>query len=287
MSKRKLPDVSNVAAGATATIRVPTGPTYDRINLVVGAAAGAANLAALLAAFTAVRVLINGRVIQEYPSLTVLDDINSYHGRIAASGSGTQALISLHFRRPEVKSFGKDSDGISVLSEVQAERVTSIRTGDVDTFTVEMTAAPGLTTPTIQAFSEEADGIALPLGFMTKIRRHTYNPAGASDFEISDWTRGGRLMAIHVQKADATVVTIKANNSAVIDAITKTVLQRMQVEEGRVPVAGYTVVDFIGNGDLDGALVTAGLRDLRTTLTLGSGGATNVFLEYLDVFQGI
>lgn len=284
MSKRKLPDVSNVGVSQTFTIRVPVGPTYDRIMLEVG---GATNYADTQ--FTALRVLLNGKVIQEFADLGKLDAINTYHGRVAASGSGTVASpknFSIHFRRPELQAMGNNGKGQSAFSTVGAERLTALRTGDLQTVTIEGTIGAIITVPFVRAYGIQADGPPEPLGFIVKIKRNTYNPAGSGDLEISDWSRGPRYLAVHFDKSDVTAITHKVNGFAVIDSMPKTVLQREQSEEGRVPVSGLTVLDFAVNGDMDGALVTDGVQDMRTTLTLGSGGSLPAYIEMVSTLDG-
>lgn len=267
---RKLPAVD--IAGSNITIKVPTGPTYDGILLIPS------GTGATIARVENIRVLLNSKTVMEFATGTELDDINKYHGRDAADG--TLLDLMLYFRRPEVQAFGK-------ASTIDAERMTSLRTRNLSTFTIECTANASWTAPAMEAYALEAPFAGEDLGFLVKTKRYTYNPGASGDFEMSDWAKGPRIIAAHFKKSDVNRISIKTNGYAVIDNVSKDAIQAFQDQDGRVPVSGYTVADFCQNGNLDEALRTAGLTDLRATANLGSSGALPVIVEYLDTFEGI
>lgn len=276
MRFKLLPNVTPVTSGQPAQVRLPVpGPTFDRILLRMGATASPG-----LAAITNIRVVADGNVIQEYADATVLDSINQYHGRDAIGGAGTVASpydVCIYFRRPEVASFLQ-------LSEVAAERVTALRTRDIKSAWVEFTITGAGAFCT--AFSdEEPVSEAEASGLITRVKKYTYNGVAGDQETLFDIARGdgkAGIIAVHYKKADVTKITLKENGFSVLDSATKEALQDMQDGDGRVPVAGYTVVDFCSNGNLNEVLLISPQRDFRATATITAGAAYDVYVEYLD-----
>lgn len=280
--QKKQVNFGNVASGATTTVRLPVGPTYDRIAMrfLGGTGAGLANV-------TNVRLLANGKVIQEYADLSVLDDLNKYHGRDAAAG-GAPFDACFYFRRPEIKSFTWNG---RQLTEIDAERITSLRTRNLDTLTMEFTpngTYSGASPANTDIYTDEVPDVSEDFGLITKVKKFSYPFSGAGDFPtLFDIPRGPRIMAIHYKTSLVTKVSLLANSVALMDNLSIGALQKFQDYDGKVPVAAYAVLDFIQNGNMDEALRTAALRDLRAIISVSGAITPDVYVEYLDTFNGL
>lgn len=307
--QRKLVNLVNVASGASATLRIPIGPTYDRLMLRLIGNGGAG---ATLANLQNVRLLLNGKVIEEYSDLTVLNTINQIYGRGAAANGGAAGAVGvdtsvcLHFRRPEVQQMTLP-DGKTTLYGIDAERVTSLRTGNLGVATLEFTIAAGYVSPQIEAYSDEQPDVSENIGLIKKFRKFVYNAGASGDFDtLYDIPRGPRILAVHYNFTAGIIqrVTMKANSVALLDTLTTNAgplgvggaansfgaledFQRFSQQNPIAPQSGFDSLIFVSDGNLDEAVRTANLRDLRATLTLSAAGAMNTFVEYLDTFDGL
>lgn len=276
MRFKLLPNVTTVTSGQPAQVNLPVpGPTFDRVLLRWGCTASPG-----IAGMTNIRVVVDGNVIQEYADASVLDDINKYHGRDAVGGAGTVASpydSVIYFRRPEISSsFG--------LSETAAERFTSLRTKNVKSAWIEFTITGAGAFCT--AFSDEAPvKDAEESGYITRVKKFNYNATAGDQDTLFNIPRGrgqAGIIAVHFKAADVTKITVKENGYSVVDAVTKEALQEFQDDDFKVPVAGYTVVDFCANGNLDEVLLVHPERDLRALTTKTAGASMDVYVEYLD-----
>lgn len=285
MRKKAYTNVSAIVAGAPFQVRLPVpGPTIDKILLRMGNTAGAA-----LTDITNIKVVIGGNTVMEFANAGVIDSINQFLGRDAAGGAGTVASpreVCIYFSQPDISS-------ALGMTEVAAERVTALRTGGVTTAYIEATIAGagafcnayGYELPTVG--SEDAYK-----GYQLRIKRFTYPGAAAGRQNILDnIPRGPRLpdgkggtniMQVFLADADVSLVTLKENSYAVIDEMPKAALQVFQNQDGRVPVAGYTVLDFVSNGNLNEALAVHPDRTLEGTITLDNAGSFDAYVVYLD-----
>lgn len=318
--QRKLTNFTNIAPGAVATLRIPVGPTYDRILLRLCGSATAANFN--LANIQNVRLLANAKVIREYADLTVLNALNQFHGLGAAANAGaagaagTDTSICFFFRKPYIQQFTYPARPAIATSPampprrlygVEAERVTSFRTANLNTLTLEMLIAAAVVNPLVEAYSDEQPDVSEPVGLIEKVRRFTYAPSAAGDFEtLYDIPRGPRIMAIHYNSAGVIInkLTIKANSVALFDTVSTNAgplgvggainsagalqdFSRFTTQNTESPQPGFNSVSFVQNGNLDEAFRTANLRDLRGTITLAGAVSLPVYVEYLDTFDGL
>lgn len=276
MRFKTLPNITTITSGQPAQIRLPVGPTYDSIKLVLGATADPG-----LTGVTNVKVVVDGNTIQEYADLGVLDSLNQYHGRDAVSGGGTVAnpyIATIYFRRPEIASFLS-------LSEVDAERVTSLRTGKVGNAYVELTITGAGAFCTAFADEVPVNAPEAP-GLITRVKRVPSNLAAGAQNILQDMSRGdgsAGLIAVHIKASDVTAInSLKEGGYLVMDAVTKVALQSFQNDNGKVPVSGYTVIDLCANGNLNELLMMHPKRELLANIQKTAGGATDYYVEILD-----
>jgi len=262
-----LPSISRVVAGAVAILEMPINPTYHNIKFT---ASGAALVAAHIGK---IRVIVDGKTVQEYKDLTRLMDINAYHGRQADSVTD----FMLHF---------KDDD----FNDLAEKRTTAFGTLGLQTFNIEielLAAFPANGAITAHAF---VDTVAQPLGVFTRIRETSLNSAVAGVIEYDKLIRGGAVYKqIHFFKADISKIELEADSNKVIDA-TKAVLERQQKSVrpvARVPVsAKATHLDFVLEGTGSDLFNTNGMNDLRAKLTFDTAGVVEIVSEQLDVYLG-
>lgn len=266
---RTIEDITNIspiANGVSFTVQVPVGRTLERLTFRLGGTFTAANI-------TNLQVRIDGKVVQEYATGTVLDALNKFYGF-----GDPSTELSLNFVRPWMKRQLEDAfvTGLGT-SDVQSLQVT----GDIS----------GATSPTLTAYG--IFSAPQPLGVLTKVRRLSINAAAAGAVSVDNIPRGPRIMALHCQKADVNVVDLQAESRRIIYG-SKTDLHSVATRHGRTPQTGFTHVDLLFSDRLDDSLVTVigngqGARpiDLRAMLTVGTSGSFDLYTEYLDGWAGV
>ncbi|MES2637417.1 MAG: major capsid protein P2 [Pseudomonadota bacterium] len=260
-----LPSISRVVAGSIAILELPIGSTYQFIRF------GATGTALAVGMIELIRVIVDGRVIQEYKNLQRLFDSNIYHNRSA----DTVNDFSLYFR---------DDD----YDQLAAKRTPALGTDGLQTVNIEITL--GATFPANGTLVAHAliDTKREQLGVFTRIRETSINSAVAGQIEYDKLVRGGAVYkAIHLWKADISSVILEADGNKIIEA-PKAVLERIQKSVrpvARVPVtAKATHIDFCLEGDDGDLLNTAGMNDLRIRMNFDTSGVCEVSTEQLDVW---
>lgn len=267
---KPLPSLSRVTPGATATLEIPRGPTYERIDFNVTASSGldAADIGRI-------NVLVNGKVVQTFKNLQRLLDLNSYYKRGADAMSGTAAQFSLHFFRRE-------------LTEHKMRMAPGIGTADIQTFHIEMEIASGAPASIAITANAKVDASVQPIGAFVHVKEYPYNSSVSGQVEVDKLIRGPLYAAIHLFKADISKVILETDGRIVIES-SKTLLELDQKDASpsvRVPVtASATHVDFLTEGNLADALPTAGLQDMRLKITLDTSGAVDIVTETLDLME--
>lgn len=265
----RLPTVANVALGQRCVITCPVGLTYDAIVIDLGADS-------LAAYFTNVRLLINGKVEQEYASLTELKALNDVYGR---DGQSRRAV--LWFRRPELTNEAQRS-------------LLALGTADVQTLSVEMDIAADMgagVSPSVTAYGVMSE--ARPLGAYTKVRRfpRSFSAGGVQEFDSIPRT-GGRIAAVHfITSGTINNIQVVVDNQTAIDAPTALLADLTDTAAAFFrnvanPTSYGYVLDFLGfTNALEDALITEGVADLRFKLDLAAAQTVAAVVEYIDGFQ--
>lgn len=264
----RMPSLSNVTAGGTATLNMPTGRTYEKLVLAYSGVTRDQ--------MKDIKLMIDGKPILEYQNATQLAALNSYYDRHDAAG-----FITLWFVRPE-------------MTALEQRRVTGLGTGDgqgngrIQTLQLEVEIDPAAVDPKITAHAIQSD--PKPLGMMNKVKRFSYSSATAGTFEIDNIPKGPRLMAVHFIKSadDVSRIEVEQNSRKIVEG-EKGLLQYLQEENGRVPQATILSVDWTLEGDIYQSIVTDPnrIQDQRFRLTLDTAGSVDVLVEYLDNYAGI
>lgn len=256
----KLPNLTNVAIGATSTLNIPVGPSYDQIVLEYSGMT--------LAQLQNIDLQANGKSIQFFNDGAELEQINDYYGRDKTAG-----ILTFWFIRPE-------------MARIEEQRMFTLGTADISTLTMTLDIAAAAAGPvTLNAHAVQSE--RQPAGLITKIKRFPLSFSAAGQQEIDSIPRGNaRIGCIHFIKTDVNDIEVEMDSVRVFDA-TKTLAQKIQRDYGRVPAAGATQTDFMLDGDFRQALITQGIQDFRLRPTLGAAGATPIVVEYLDALPGI
>jgi hypothetical protein len=255
-----MPSFEGVAAGQTATCRLPIGRSFHTLLLTYAGVT--------LAQMDELRIVANGKVIMRYLSGTFLNIINMFYGRATASG-----VIAIDF------------DRINMMLKA-GEEFTQLGTGSINdktpitTLNLEIDINAGAAAPALALKAIQDD--PTPLGLFRKLRQFTYNAPAAGDYEIKDLPVGDiiGLICFHQAIASITRIKIEKDNYTVFDR-TAAENVMIQTDGKRVPQAGYSFVDFSELGYASEGLPTAGVQDLRITLTMSGAMAVPVTVEYL------
>lgn len=273
---RLAPSFEGVAAGQTATLRLPTGLTYETLLIDYAGVT--------LAQMTGIRVLANGKEIMNYRSGTELDSDNQYKGRVAAAG-----IIALDFKRyglrtragEELTSIGTGlPQDLRETITVNGQTVPNPRYNPwpVNTLTLEIdidaaAAAPVLSCAMVQRAPE-------PTGAILKVRRLDYAPAAAGDFQISDIPRGDIINMVHFRANNVLNARLEIDNFTAFNlSVARNTF--IQTDGVRVPVAGAYRHDPTYDGFGSEGIVTVGVGDMRYTLNMGGAIALPVTVEYI------
>lgn len=270
----QLPTISNVVAGATATLLMPTHAAYEMVKFKL------TNVTP--AQMKNIKLKINGITVQEYADGAELQAINGYKS-YSADATG---YLSWFFIQPELNDIPYFIMGPSGKKDVKSSdrEVTKLGTLDVQTLVIEFDLDSGVTNPAISASAIVSNNQLL--GFIKKVRRHTKNASASGIQEVDNIpTNGARISAIHFKKGDINKIEVRASNQTVYEA-EKVEARQYQKDFGRTPNTSYFHVDWTMTGDSDDALATAGLSDFRCKLDHAATGAYSYTVEYIDTLNG-
>lgn len=261
---RRMPSFEGVAANQTATLRLPIGFTYHQLYIAYGGTFTLANM-------TEIRVVANGQTIMRLDSGAVLDDYNTYEGRVAASG-----ILCIDFDRYNLRT--RAGEEFTALGTGFPNDPTPITTLSVE---IDIATATG---PTLSARAVQS--VPRPLGLIKKLRTFTYAPGGAGDFEISDLPRGDLINKIYFG-FDANAISrvqVERDNFTVFDR-DEPLNDLIQNDGVRVAQADYYVYDPTENGNGSEGLVTQNVNDLRFILTASGALGLTVGVEYIGSIE--
>lgn len=261
---KKMPSISNVVAGSTATLNIPVGRTIDRLTFAYSGL--------VLAEMENIKVIVDGKTIQEYPDGETLQKMNEFYGLKDNAG-----FLTLHFVRPE-------------MSNILQRRFTGLGTANIQSLQIMFDINAAATNPVVTASAVQSEPTAL--GNILKIKRFPMASAVAGQIEIDKIVKGPTIRAIHLIDTDGTADTkpdaleVEMDSIKVFEA-SDVLAEEIQKQYGRSPQAGFYHCDFTLEGDFGQALVTNKAQDLRIRPTLGAAGSLDVIVEYIDGFKGI
>jgi len=258
---RKMPGFEGVAAGQTATCRLPIGRTYEQLLVSYGGAT--------LAQLNELRIIANGEVVHRITELSKLDSLNQYEGRAAAAG-----VIVFDFNRFNMRTrAGEEFTGLGTGQLDDPNKITTLSMEiDIDAAAV----GPTLSAKAIQSAPRV-------VGQIIKTKQFIYTAGAAGEFEISDLPKGDNINKVYFGNHAANVYTKLVVERDNFIEFERSVAENevIQTDGVRVPQAGYVVYDPTENGNGSESLATAGVQDLRFRVTLTNAGQVPVTVEYI------
>lgn len=280
LTTRSMPGGEGVAAGQTATFRLPIGLTFLQLLLTYSGVT--------LAQMTELRVVANGKVIQRYSGADELDSINQFEGRAAAAG-----IIVLDFARYNIRTRGNEEvtaigTGLQRGNQLPdpAKGILGQDPNPLTTLAVEIDISAAAAAPVLSM--KAVQDIPSRLDLFKKVRRFIYTAGASGDFEIADLPKGDIINKIMFGNHAANVytkVTLVRDNFIMFERSTAE-NELMQSDGVRTPQADYVVMDPTENGHGSEGVATAGVNDLRFRLNLTNAGQVPVLLETIGPLEG-
>lgn len=272
----KMPAGEGIAAGQTATFKLPIGRRYHELQLVGSATAF------VVANLSEIRVFANNKIIQRF-SGAQRDLVNQFDGRAAADTSAAGFSLVIPFDR-------------YFLNTVAADEETALNTGSLNEKTGEIInslylevdlAAAGITgTPVLELNATVSEALPGGPGTVLHIQRHLRDVAGAGDYDLVDLPRGGVTTAylnrvfFDPSANSITRVKIEADQRILFDR--KAALnRRIQADGVRVPQGDVFAIDRTEKGYGGDPLNLQGLQDYRYILTVDGAMTLTAITEYM------
>ncbi|AUR98305.1 double jelly roll capsid protein [Vibrio phage 1.249.A._10N.261.55.B9] len=262
----RMPAGEGIAAGQTATFKLPIGRRFHELQLAYSGVT--------LAQMTEIRIFANGKVIHRY-SGSDRDSMNKFDKRAAASG-----VLTIPFDRYKLKTLA-------------GEEETALNTGSADANGVSITSvymeidiAAAASAPVMSLTATQSDALPGGPGTVLHVQRHTRDAAGAGEFDISDLPRGTAtsiaLNRIFFKPSanDIAKVTIERNQYTIFER-SKALNEVVQTDGVRTPQSGFVVVDKTERGYGGDPIDLVGVSDFRYKLDMTGTATLTIYSEYL------
>lgn len=271
-----LPTPQGIGAGQTATLNLPLGPTYDRIDIEMKTGAGAGTDVATAdwaSNIEDIRLVVNGRTQIEI-SAADLVKMNQFYGLTPVAG-----VLSLHLNAPWARTIGgEDLGGYGTA-------------GGMASFTLEIDLKPGITINKLRCRYVQGD--TKPYGPHTTIRRLAKSFAAVGLDEVADIPRGVyNLLGLHITDGNIGHVEVEAEGTVQHDTEAKSRLNQYAIT-GRTKQTDMTHIDFVpqnriafvnGSGAIQAEAFPMALQDFRLKLDFTS--APNTYEIYTYAIEG-
>ena len=249
----KLPSLTNVAKGSTATLVVPLGVTYHSITFD--------HAGVTLEQIKNIKVKLNGKSLQEYSDAAQLTEINKYYGRNIETGR-----FVLWFDRTE-------------YDNMQLRRTTAIGTANIMTFQIEFDIDGAATNPVITATATVSQN--RPSQMVTKVKKFVITNSQSGVKEVDSIPRMGAIPAMFLFNPNIVDMELSVSGTP-FNELNKVQLQNLQRDYDRVPDGTkYTAIDFALEGDPTQALAVVGASDFRIKPEFSQAGSGVLVVEYL------
>ncbi len=258
---KRMPTPLGVAPGATASVNLPIGLTYDRLiiraNSAVDTPMAVANWAANLGE---IRLLVNGDSRLTVDAADMLK-LNAFYGQVDVAGA-----LNIFLARPWMRTIG-------------GEDTTAYGTVGLDTFALEFDIKDAATIRDVEVYAIQSSAKAF--GAHRRIQKFTRNQGVTGEAQIADIPRGAYAMfSLHVgtdQIGDAEVV---ADQKKVIET-DKVIRSAMAATAGRTEQAGMTHIDLVSENRV-GEAMPMNVSDFRLVLDFEATGNFPIYAESLQ-----
>ena len=272
----KLPNPQGVAAGGTATFRIPVGKRIHSLQLIYN------DTNQDLSDFEEIRIFANGRVVQRF-SATERDALNQFDGREAAAG-----ILTLPFDRTGMITLpGRENTAIN--TGVADENGTKISSMYME---IDIASGATIAEADLKLYSLQSDAVSGGPGTIPFITREQRQVSGAdSDFQIADLINPGvnspdkvALNRITFVPSAGSINNLKIDrNQYNIFDRTDALNRRFQTDGIRVPQSGYYMIDPTERGISGEVVNLMGMTDFRYRLDCSTGMQITCLSEYLGV----
>ncbi len=255
--------VENVGPGKTALITPGLGATYDKIVLLLGGGLVAADL-------DEVRIKAN--------DVEIFNDTGpNLDKRQAYMGSDTDAgEVVIDFTEPRLLGGAEQQYLAALPANLLKKLVVEV---DID--------AAANVASTLAAAAEFRGPTKNP--FILKRRVFNYFAAGAGEHDLflPSGIAGGIIKRVWLHENadnDITAALLRVGGFIAQNWKTTAELERVQARQvpALVPQASMFVLDFIADGNLQGALNTAVGQEVLLRLTVANAGAIKGYIDYID-----
>lgn len=272
--------MNNVAAGQTATLRLPIGAmTYHELYIVGLTSANAVvTNAQLIAEVTGqLRLIADGQDIYRI-TLSNLTKLQQFYGRGVASIDGA---IPLRIER-------------NTLLDARTEAALAIGTGDISSLSLELPCGTLSNVAKIAVYAK-ATALARPFGTHVRILETTRTYSVTGDNEDPDFSQylrdpGVGYLAFHFPDASgyllAGSITLRVNQIPVYDRVPGDLMAQICREDGRVPQSALVSVPFDLANLENGFIGLEGVGDFRWTLTT-VGGALSTITPFVESIHNL
>jgi hypothetical protein len=255
--------VENVGPGKTALVTLGLNATYDKIILLLGGTPGHVLVAANL---SAIRIKANDIEI-------FADTGPNLDKRQAYAGVSTDAgEVTIDFTEPNARG------------DAAQQYLASLPANLLKKLVIEVDIAAGADAAgTLAAAAEFRGPTKNP--FILKRRIFNYFAPGAADHDLflPSGGNGGIIKRVWLHDGGhVTAAMLRVGGFIAMQYKTVAELGRVQTRNGLVPQAGIDVLDFIADGNLQGALNTSAGQDVALRLTTDAAQAIVGFIDYID-----
>lgn len=252
----KLPSFNAVAAGQTANVSIPVGPTYRQFMLYYKRGAALATEAQIASDLKKIRIKINGVSQIEVSAADLITDLK-YNGFSVDAG-----VLPIMLAWPTART--------PIMEEALAWG-----TQNVDTLNMEVDIDPAAVAPALELVAWTTPD-KRPLGPIIKITTITEAAAASGTFEYSQMPRSiGDLARAHFHSPNITNLELQINGSRYIDSPIE-VINASYKWTGRVPQAGVVTYDPCWLDRYDDRVPLADKQDVRFKLNMSAAGVIRV-----------
>ena len=269
--EKKIPSPEGIAAGQTATWKLPIGPQFMELQLAFSGVT--------LAQMTEIRILATGRPFQTF-SAADRNTMNMFDGMADAADDG---VLILPFTRRGLKTgVGEWETGVTTGVADQAGR-------RIDSLNVEIDIAAGASAPSIEMTASITSPRPSGPGTLLHIARYRRNLSGVGQFDISDLPKGTpttialnrtwfkeegveTVERLEVERDGRSLWRRNANLNA-----------RIQADHVRVPQAGWFVLDKTERGYGGDPITLQGYNDFRFMVDTSGAQSLTIYQETMGV----
>ena len=253
----KMPSVQNLNPSARASISFPLGVTYEKLYFYLG------TTGLTKAVISNLVLKLNNKEFQKWNSVTELDVLNAYKGN-SINASYIVFDFTERLARTEVA--------------MKLGTVSACQEAGVQSFTLEFDVAAftvtGGITPFIYA-DVEAPSTNRVIQ-RVQVQQKSRAAAVQDIFYIPFGSQGYQVKRLVMKHTAATAVKIRRDGVDVYEDVPVAMANFREQDFGRVPVAGYQVIDFMPDTLASNALNTA------FTVAQGPNGPAAVPVQNLD-----